>query len=71
MGFNPFEIMSGIPPPPPTPNLQAEVIAKSEDQPLLEDLQGIQWSRKHVWPKLHTLYETCLPPTLHGYWPGD
>lgn len=70
MGLNPFEIMFGVPPP-ITPNLQAEVIAELEDQHLLEDLQGIQWSHRHVWPKLHILYGTGLLPTPHGYWPGN
>lgn len=29
---------------------------------MLDDLKGVQWSHKHVWPKLHILYKTGLLP---------
>ncbi|KAF0875084.1 POL1 protein, partial [Crocuta crocuta] len=70
MGLTPFEIMFGMAPP-IIPNLQAQVINEFEDQRLLNDLKKIQWAHKHVWPKLHALYETGPPLELHRFCPGD
>ena len=63
MGFTPFKIMFGSPPPPIILNLQAMVIAEADNRQLLDyDLEGFQWVHKHVLPKLHILYQTGFPP---------
>jgi hypothetical protein len=61
MGFTSFEIMfsSTIP---IIPNLENEVITKSDECQLLDNLEGNQWVHKHIWHKHHALYETGSPP---------
>lgn len=39
-------------------NILAEVITEFKGLQLLNNLKGVQWTHKHVWPKLHVLCET-------------
>ncbi|KAF0884307.1 POL1 protein, partial [Crocuta crocuta] len=70
MGLTPFEIMFGKAPP-IIPRLQHEAIEEFEEARLLQDLRGLQWVHKHIWPKPCALYETGPPPEPHRYCPGD
>lgn len=48
--------------PPIVLHTQAEAIPEFDECPLLDYLKGVQWTLKHVWPKLHGVHETGSPP---------
>lgn len=53
--------------PPTVLNIQAKVIAEFKNRQLPDDLEGLQWTHKHVWSKLHVFYETG-PPLARGHY---
>ena len=71
LGFTPYEIMFGRPPP-IIPNL----LAKFKDQELFVSLRGLQRAHEDIWPHLRAIYEAGptpagRTPAPHQYRPGD
>ncbi|XP_053064806.1 uncharacterized protein LOC128312940 isoform X1 [Acinonyx jubatus] len=66
LGFTPYEIMFGRPPP-IIPNLLAEF----KDQELFLSLRGLQQAHEDIWPSLRAIYEAGPTPTPLQYRPGD
>lgn len=54
MGLTPFEITLGTPPP-IILNLQSELLAELDDKDVLDSIWWLQWTHKHIWPKLRVL----------------
>lgn len=67
MGLTPFQITFGTPPPPIIPSLQSELLAGLDDQDVLDSIWWLQWTHKHIWPKLRALYESVAPHQTHRF----
>ncbi|XP_078303843.1 uncharacterized protein LOC132670166 [Panthera onca] len=70
LGFTPYEIMFGRPPPVIT-SLRTELIAEFKDQELFLSLRGLQRVHEDIWLRLRAIYQAGPTPTPHQYRPGD
>ena len=56
---------------PIVPRLHLSAIEKLENDALIFRVRATKWSHKHVWPKLHALYEAGPVPEPHKFQPRD
>lgn len=53
------------------PSLQSDLISTLDDQDVVNALQRLQLTQKHIWPRLNAIYESIAPPKPYSFQPGN